>query len=88
VAAEYDRTMKYPIDVFTKAWELGLVNTHIPEEYGGPGLGCTEGVIIGAPPAVASPACEGPRVHWQRRSVGTASQSQSQRVSEAISFYV
>eukprot|EP00316_Scyphosphaera_apsteinii_P008261 CAMPEP_0119301212 /NCGR_PEP_ID=MMETSP1333-20130426/3025_1 /TAXON_ID=418940 /ORGANISM="Scyphosphaera apsteinii, Strain RCC1455" /LENGTH=471 /DNA_ID=CAMNT_0007303225 /DNA_START=28 /DNA_END=1444 /DNA_ORIENTATION=+ len=47
VAAEYDRTMDFPRPVFNKAWELGLVNTHIPEEYGGLGLGCTEGCIIG-----------------------------------------
>jgi acyl-CoA dehydrogenase len=47
VAAEYDRTMQYPTEVFNKAWDLGLVNTHIPEEYGGLGLGCVEGVIIG-----------------------------------------
>ena len=40
VAAEYDRTMEFPRPVFDKAWELGLVNTHIPEEYGGLGLGC------------------------------------------------
>lgn len=47
VAAAFDQSMKYPIEVFTKAWELGLVNTHIPEAYGGLGLGCIEGVIIG-----------------------------------------
>ena len=47
VAAEYDRTMEFPRPIFDKAWELGLVNTHIPEEYGGLGLGCTEGCIIG-----------------------------------------
>jgi len=47
VAAEYDRTMDFPQKEFSKAWELGLVNTHIPEDYGGLGLGCLEGVIIG-----------------------------------------
>jgi acyl-CoA dehydrogenase len=38
--------MEYPRDVFDKAWELGLVNTHVPESVGGLGLGCLEGVII------------------------------------------
>lgn len=38
--------MEYPHDIFRKAWELGLVNTHIPKEYGGLGLGCLDGVII------------------------------------------
>ena len=47
VAAEYDKTMEFPRPVFDKAWELGLVNTHIPEAYGGMGLGCLEGCLIG-----------------------------------------
>ena len=47
VAAEYDRTMEFPRPIFDKAWELGLVNTHIPEEFGGLGLGCLEGCLIG-----------------------------------------
>ena len=47
VAAEYDRTMEFPQPVFEKAWELGLVNTHVPESCGGLGLGCLEGVLIG-----------------------------------------
>ena len=38
--------MKYPEPIFNKAWELGLVNTHIPQEYGGLGLHCLDGVII------------------------------------------
>merc|ERR550537_2070222 len=47
VAAEYDRTMEFPQPIFEKAWELGLVNTHVPESCGGLGLGCFEGVLIG-----------------------------------------
>lgn len=34
VAAEYDKTGKYPWDVIKKAWSLGLMNGHIPQEYG------------------------------------------------------
>lgn len=34
VAAEYDRTGKYPWDIIKKAWSLGLMNGHIPQEYG------------------------------------------------------
>lgn len=30
-AAEYDRTGKYPKEIFEKAWELGLCNGHIEE---------------------------------------------------------
>lgn len=31
VERKYDESMEYPLDVFDKAWELGLVNSHIPE---------------------------------------------------------
>ncbi len=38
VAWEYDKDGGWPEDVIKKAWEVGLMNTHIPEAYGGPGL--------------------------------------------------
>lgn len=34
VAAEYDRTGKYPWDIIKKAWSLGLLNKHIPQHCG------------------------------------------------------
>ncbi|KAF1775258.1 Acyl-CoA dehydrogenase/oxidase, N-terminal [Phytophthora cactorum] len=43
----YDQTMEYPQEIFEKAWELGLVNTHVPEKFGGLGLGSLDGCIIG-----------------------------------------
>ncbi|ORX56359.1 acyl-CoA dehydrogenase NM domain-like protein [Hesseltinella vesiculosa] len=46
VAAEHDRTGKYPTEVIAKAWELGLVNTHIDTEYGGNGLGVLDSAFI------------------------------------------
>ncbi|KAG8939202.1 hypothetical protein FRC00_014101, partial [Tulasnella sp. 408] len=46
VAAEYDRTMEYPWPVIKAAHEVGLLNTHIPEAYGGPGLGLFECALI------------------------------------------
>lgn len=33
-AAEYDKTMVYPWDIFKKAWNLGLLNYFIPEKFG------------------------------------------------------
>lgn len=45
-AAKYDKTMEYPQEIFKKAWELGLVNSHVPEAYGGLGLHCLDGCII------------------------------------------
>src|ERR1700704_4900471 len=45
--AEYDVHMRHPADVSAKAHELGLMNLHVPEEYGGLGLGCFDGMLVG-----------------------------------------
>lgn len=45
-AAELDRTMKYPQDIFKQAWELGLVNMHVPSEVGGMGASTMDSVIV------------------------------------------
>ena len=46
VAWDYDRDATWPQEVIEKAWEVGLMNTHIPEEYGGPGLDYLSGCLI------------------------------------------
>jgi acyl-CoA dehydrogenase len=46
VAWEYDKDGDWPQPVLEKAWELGLMNSHIPEEYGGPGIGALDGALI------------------------------------------
>ena len=46
VAWEYDRESTWPQEIVDKAWEVGLMNTHIPEEYGGPGLDYLSGCLI------------------------------------------
>jgi acyl-CoA dehydrogenase len=46
VAWEYDKNGTWPQEIIEKAWEVGLLNTHLPEEYGGPGLGFFDGVLI------------------------------------------
>lgn len=45
-AEHHDKTGEFPYEVTKKAWELGLMNTHIPAEYGGLGLGVLDGCII------------------------------------------
>lgn len=45
-SAHHDETGEFPRDICAKAFELGLMNTHIPEEYGGMGLGSFEGCLI------------------------------------------
>ena len=46
VAWEHDEAASWPGDVLEKSWELGLMNNHIPEEYGGPGASYLEGCLI------------------------------------------
>ena len=45
-ARHHDETGEFPRAICEKAWDLGLMNTHIPEEYGGLGLGVFEGALI------------------------------------------
>src|SRR6478736_10081297 len=46
-AAEYDVAMKHPADVIELAHELGLMNLHVPAEYGGLALGAFDGMLVG-----------------------------------------
>ena len=46
VAWDYDRDATWPQEIVEKAWEVGLMNTHIAEDYGGPGLDYLSGCLI------------------------------------------
>lgn len=46
VAQEFDDKGTFPHDIFQKAWELGLINTCIPAEYGGSGFSSLDSVLI------------------------------------------
>jgi acyl-CoA dehydrogenase len=46
-AAEYDEHQTHPADVIARAHEIGLMNVHIPAEYGGAELGLLEGALVG-----------------------------------------
>jgi len=46
VAWDYDRDATWPQEIIEKAWEVGLMNSHIPEEYGGAGAGYLDGCLI------------------------------------------
>ncbi|MCO4755603.1 MAG: acyl-CoA dehydrogenase family protein [Bacteriovoracaceae bacterium] len=46
-AQEYDEKETFPMQEFKKAWELGLINTSIPAEFGGVGFSALDSVIIG-----------------------------------------
>ena len=45
-AQEYDEQGKFPMEIFKQAWELGLLNTCIPAEYGGSGFSAIDGIVI------------------------------------------
>lgn len=46
VAAEHDRTGEFPKEVCAVAFSERFMNAHVPEEYGGPGLGILDGVLF------------------------------------------
>ena len=45
--AECDAEMRHPAGLIAKAHELGLMNVHVPHEYGGLGLSAFDGLLIG-----------------------------------------
>src|SRR3954470_21251997 len=47
VAWEYDRDGTWPEAIIKDAWEVGLMNAHFPEEYGGAGASYLDGCLIG-----------------------------------------
>jgi acyl-CoA dehydrogenase len=46
VAHELDKDGAWPEEVLKKAWEAGLMNSHLDEEYGGPGASYFDGTLI------------------------------------------
>jgi len=44
-AAHHDETGEYPHEILNKAWEIGLMNVHIPEKFGGLGLNALDGCM-------------------------------------------
>jgi acyl-CoA dehydrogenase len=46
VAWEYDKDSTWPQAILEKAHEVGLMNVHVPEEYGGAGLSYLDGCLI------------------------------------------
>lgn len=65
VAPHHDETGEYPEATLKQAHELGLMNTHIPEAYGGFDLSCLDGVIIGE------------ELAWGCTGIGTAIEANS-----------
>jgi acyl-CoA dehydrogenase len=47
VAWDYDRDATWPQEIVQKAWDVGLMNSQLPEKYGGAGASYLDGVLIG-----------------------------------------
>ena len=45
-AAEYDEHATHPAEIVAKAHEVGLMNLHVPAEFGGPELSLLEGTLV------------------------------------------
>ncbi len=45
-AAHHDESGEFPREICRKAWEIGLMNTHVPVKFGGLGLGVLDGCLI------------------------------------------
>src|SRR5881275_1401289 len=60
VAAEHDVHMRHPVEVIAKAHEVGLMNLHVPVEYGGLGLSSFDGMLVGE------------EVNWGCTGIGTS----------------
>ena len=45
-ASHYDKTAEFPWPIFNAAYDVGLINLSIPEEYGGPNMGVFDECII------------------------------------------
>lgn len=45
-AESFDHSGELPKEVWKKAWEIGLVNVRVPEDFGGLGLGLLDACII------------------------------------------
>ena len=43
---KWDEHQIFPIDLFKKAGDLGLMGVLVPEKYGGAGLGYSEYILI------------------------------------------
>ncbi|HCP46192.1 MAG TPA: acyl-CoA dehydrogenase [Deltaproteobacteria bacterium] len=64
-AAEHDQEGKFPRDILVKAHAVGLMNNHVPENYGGLGLGTLDGCIISE------------EIAWGCTGIGTAMEANS-----------
>src|SRR6478752_7526693 len=71
---ECDEAMRHPVEVIEKAHELGLMNLHVPEEYGGPGLSAFDGMLVGE------------ELYWGCSGIGTSITANGLGAGPVIAF--
>src|SRR5436190_7997186 len=69
VAADYDEHQTHPANIIEKAHALGLMNVHLPEDLGGPGVSIFDGILIGEE---LSWGCSGIAVSLVANTLGSA----------------
>lgn len=72
VSVHHDKTGEFPWKVLQQAWDLGLMNTMIPEANGGLGLGCLDACILAEEMA------------WGCTGIGTAMEANQLAISPLI----
>jgi acyl-CoA dehydrogenase len=72
--AEYDADMRHPAELIAQAHELGLMNLHVPEEYGGLGLSTFDGILVGE------------ELYWGCSGIGTSITANGLGAGPVIAF--
>src|SRR5262249_52456811 len=72
--AECDVEMRHPAELIVKAHELGLMNLHVPEEFGGPGLPAFDGMLVGE------------ELYWGCSGIGTSITANGLGAGPVIAF--
>ena len=72
--AKYDERMQHPADVIAKAHDLGLMNLHVPQEYGGVGLSAFDGMLVGE------------ELYWGCSGIGTSITANGLGAGPVIAF--
>ncbi len=72
--AACDSEMRHPAELIAHAHELGLMNVHVPEEYGGLGLSTFDGMLVGE------------ELYWGCSGIGTSITANGLGAGPVIAF--
>ncbi len=72
--AECDADMRHPTELIAQAHELGLMNVHVPEEYGGLALSTFDGMLVGE------------ELYWGCSGIGTSITANGLGAGPVIAF--